>query len=300
VVVLHGLGQKREHLEPLALKIAGSARDADVFSYGYDHTLHLMTNGDELAKDIRRHIPDGRVDLVGYSMGGLVARLAATVDLAMIPRIRTVVTLATPNRGSISNAELSALGQLGKSLLFISPLSPRSDGIKDLTKAASIMSDRRNYLLKVDPAFRGNATERRYVSIPGLFYHQDRSAYQRAPSLKIAGLHAVVALMSWRVRLLSMPKSNDGIVTERSNDITISESHDWSETRLFDKDASGHPARCHAVVDTCRDHDHISIINDDTVAELIAALLSHDDWRGIRKVQTSLGNRMSIKPIDGP
>jgi hypothetical protein len=97
-----------------------------------------------------------------------------------------------------------------------------------------------------------------------------------------------------------MPKSNDGIVTERSNDITISESHDWSETRLFDKDASGHPARCHAVVDTCRDHDHISIINDDTVAELIAALLSHDDWRGIRKVQTSLGNRMSIKPIDGP
>jgi len=86
-------------------------------------------------------------------MGGLVARLAATEELPS--RIHTVITLATPNRGSVSNA----LGQLGRSVFeAISPLAPRTEGVKDLTRAAKIMSSRRNALLQANPQLDISAT----------------------------------------------------------------------------------------------------------------------------------------------
>ena len=114
-------------------------------------------NGKDLALAISRDIPVGRVDLVGYSMGGLVARLAATEELPS--RIHTVITLATPNRGSVSNAELTTLGQLGRSVFeAISPLAPRTEGVKDLTRAAKIMSSRRNALLQANPQLDISAT----------------------------------------------------------------------------------------------------------------------------------------------
>jgi hypothetical protein len=92
-----------------------------------------------------------------YSMGGLVARLAATEELPS--RIHTVITLATPNRGSVSNAELTTLGQLGRSVFeAISPLAPRTEGVKDLTRAAKIMSSRRNALLQANPQLDISAT----------------------------------------------------------------------------------------------------------------------------------------------
>lgn len=298
VVVLHGLSQRREHLEPLALQIAAKTKGPAVFSYGYNHTHHLVTNGEELAKEIERHIPKGRVDLVGYSMGGLIARLAATDRHPS--RVHTVVTLATPNRGSLSNAELTRLGQLARETLFISPIAPRSDGVRDLTRAAEIMAARRETLLKENADFKGSATTRRYVSIPALFYHPHRPVYALGPSFKMAlftmCFEAIRA--KWGLGLLSLARPNDGIVTEQSNDLTLLESHDWSEIRLFDADGSGHPARCHAVVDACRDHDHMSILQDDWVAELIAALISCADWRTLKADWPRLRNRIHIKPFD--
>src|SRR5580658_7843324 len=121
VVVLHGIRQTRGDLAPFARMISHESDALNVFVYGYNHTRALECNGRDLAAAISRNIPEGRVDLVGYSMGGLVARLAATEELPS--RIHTVVTLATPNRGSVSNAELTTLGQLGRSAFeMISPL----------------------------------------------------------------------------------------------------------------------------------------------------------------------------------
>lgn len=298
VVVLHGLGQKRDHLKKMAQSIANCSVGIDVYIYGYDHTLSLVTNGLELANALDQQIPKGRIDLVGYSMGGLVARLAASDRHPS--RIHTVVTLATPNRGSMSNSELTALGQLTRNVLFISPFAPQSDGIQDLTKAAEIMALRRERMLREDAAFRCDASQRRYVSIPALFYHVGRSAFDSAPSFKIKALNGAIAAISLRLRLISMPRANDGIVTEKSNDITITESHDWAETRLFDAGPNDHPARCHVVVDTCVKQDHISIIEDAMVGETIAALLSCDDWRNLKAQFPHLSHRVGIKPIDPP
>jgi hypothetical protein len=65
----------------------------------------VMECGSYLADFVERNAPDGRIMLVGHSMGGLViqAYLAKKIIDKRAPdlqRILTVVTFATPNRGS--------------------------------------------------------------------------------------------------------------------------------------------------------------------------------------------------------
>ena len=50
------------------------SKKADVYVYGYNHTRALVTNGHILADEIRE-LTASRIDLVGYNMRGLVARL---------------------------------------------------------------------------------------------------------------------------------------------------------------------------------------------------------------------------------
>lgn len=44
-------------------------------------------------------IPDGQVDIVAHSMGGIIARLAM-LDVSIVGRVRTLVTLGTPHQGT--------------------------------------------------------------------------------------------------------------------------------------------------------------------------------------------------------
>lgn len=296
VVVLHGIRQTRDDVIPLARQISEHAPGLNVFVYGYNHTRGLEENGRKLASTIAK-MPQERVDLVGYSMGGLVARLAATEPASS--RVHTVVTLATPNRGSMSNAELTALGQLGRSAFeWLSPLAPRTEGVKDLTRTASIMSERRSALLEAERDLKIDAHSRRYASIPGLFYNIDSTEFSWGPSAGMTGIATLISLINLRIRLTSMTRSHDGIVTERSNNIALMDSHDWSEVHLVADGERGEPARCHAVTDTCRNHDHSSIINDSAVAHLIAALLMSSDWRTLRKQNPYLGKRVRLYPFD--
>jgi pimeloyl-ACP methyl ester carboxylesterase len=294
VVVLHGIRQTRDAVVPFARTIADASDALDVFVYGYNHTRGLERNGRDLASAITDGIPTGRVDVVGYSMGGLVARLAAMEG----PRIHTVITLATPNRGSLSNAELTTLGQLGRSVFeIISPIAPGMEGVKDLTRAAKIMSARRDAVLQANPGLIINATGRRYASIPGLFYNKDQANFAWGPSVQITGLTASLALLGLRIRLMKMERPHDGIVTERSNNISTAETHDWSEVHLVDPGPNGEPARCHAVIDCCRKHDHISILRDAAIAQFTAALLTCDDWRILRQVHSTLRHRVRLYPF---
>lgn len=297
VIVLHGIRQTRDALKPFAEMIAGVANASDVFVYGYNHTLALEENGELLARAIEEQVDHERVDLVGYSMGGLVARLAASERLHN--RIRTVVTLATPNRGSISNAELSALGQVGRSIFqLISPIVPRSRGIMDLTRAARIMSDRRDRIYADHPQPSLSANERRYASVPGLFYHVDKAEFEFGPSLQMTGVQAALKLAGLKIKLVNMKRSHDGIVTERSNNLANRETHDWSEVDLASPGPDGAPTRCHAVIDSCRNHDHSSILGDKGVAGLTASLLLCDDWRLLKTEFAHLRNRVRLYPFD--
>ncbi|MEI9851986.1 MAG: alpha/beta fold hydrolase [Sphingomonas sp.] len=154
--------------------------------YGYNHTAGLEHNGTKLFKALDAGIAADRIDLVGYSMGGLVARLAASENWPS--RIHTIVTVATPNRGSISNAELTTLGQIGRSIFqMISPLAPRTEGVKDLTRVVPIMKHRRERLKGQLASGRMTAEERRYASVPALFYHDDRAEFEFGPSIALSG-----------------------------------------------------------------------------------------------------------------
>ena len=110
IVCLHGIRQTRDDIHrPFCVNLESYAgTSATIYAYGYDHTRHLTQNGGDLALKLRT-IEANRIDLVGYSMGGLVCRLAATDGYN--PAVHTVVTLATPNRGAMGNAQLTNLGK---------------------------------------------------------------------------------------------------------------------------------------------------------------------------------------------
>lgn len=298
VVVLHGIRQTRENLRDFAGAI-GALLPAGfgLHLYGYNHTAGLEYNGQKLLEAIDGGIATGRIDLVGYSMGGLVARLAASERWPS--RIHTVVTVATPNHGSISNAELTALGQIGRSVFqMISPLAPRTEGVKDLTRVVPIMEARRDHLLAQLEGRRLSPAERRYASVPALFYHEDRTEFEFGPSIALSGAQAGIKLVGLRLKLINMKKAHDGIVTERSNNIAALETTDFSEIHLTKAAADGTPAICHALVQSCKKHDHSSILADRSVARLIAGLLSQDDWRAVRASDRELDLRARLYPFD--
>lgn len=288
VVVLHGIRQTRADIEiPFAATLATYAgSDACIYAFGYDHTQHLTLSGTRLAQDLTR-IGANRIDLVGYSMGGLVARMAATDGFG--PQIHTVVTLATPNRGALSNAQLTTLGQLTKGIFsnLISPLAPRTNGVNDLTKVPELMRKRREFMdqSNLAPALR-------YASIPALYYNVDRSGFSYGPSVQMNATQAAIAALNLKRRLIAMQKSHDGIVTEKSNEITRKDTHEWAEFHLSVPGPNNEPSRCHAAVPSCAGHDHCSVITDPNVSRLVWILLEEIDWRKLQNPQSAHYNQL--------
>lgn len=58
----------------------------------------LLTRQIEQILDVNG-IADGQVDIVAHSMGGIIARLAL-LDVAVVERVHTLVTLGTPHQGT--------------------------------------------------------------------------------------------------------------------------------------------------------------------------------------------------------
>jgi len=98
VVFLHGLLANRSTLYPLQgyLRLRGHGRQ---YSFNY----RLRGTVEAMALDLKRHLDrsvrGGRIDLVGHSLGGLVARTYVQM-LGGHRRVDRLVTLATPHRGS--------------------------------------------------------------------------------------------------------------------------------------------------------------------------------------------------------
>ncbi len=109
----------------------------------YNTGRHISENGRELADLLERlvaqwPVPVHEVTLIGYSMGGLVARSACHygADSAWVAKVRHVFTLATPHRGApmerLANAASAALARLPETRPLANALNIRSSGIKDL------------------------------------------------------------------------------------------------------------------------------------------------------------------------
>jgi pimeloyl-ACP methyl ester carboxylesterase len=100
VLLLHGIIQNRGFLWPLALYLR--ARGHRTLNFGYPSTRHPI---EELARRIALRIGDEharapieRLDLVGHSMGGLIARRLLAHE--SIPPAGRLVQVGPPNRGS--------------------------------------------------------------------------------------------------------------------------------------------------------------------------------------------------------
>ena len=101
VILLHGLGEGRDSMRPLAEHLR-AAVDAAVISFGYASVkADLDAHGLALAQVVKGLPPAATVSFVGHSLGNLVVRrwmaLAAEQELV---RVHRVVMLGPPNQGS--------------------------------------------------------------------------------------------------------------------------------------------------------------------------------------------------------
>ncbi len=155
VVLLHGLGQT----ERCFTRSDGGMADALASSsftpvlVRYNSGRAVAENGGELSTLVEQlcagwPVPVAEIDLVGYSMGGLVARTAIDIGRSSSERwtqsVRHVVTIATPHAGSPIEKGVEALSRA----LMVAPqsrplgrfIAKRSAGIRDLRTGVALPS----------------------------------------------------------------------------------------------------------------------------------------------------------------
>lgn len=124
VILVHGLYHNPAAWFVLRRRLA-RAGFADVRCYGYPSFGRpfgdIVSGLEGLLRRVAREVPDGRVALVGHSLGGLVIRAAcgrlaeAGGGGAHGVRVAGVATLGTPHRGSVLAARLG-VGRLARGL----------------------------------------------------------------------------------------------------------------------------------------------------------------------------------------
>jgi pimeloyl-ACP methyl ester carboxylesterase len=121
VVLVHGYLANRATLYPLAawLRLRGVKQ---VLHFDYDSHAGVECGALALRDFLRRHVRGGRIDLVGHSLGGLVARLYVQA-LGGSRRVDRCVTLGTPHLGTYNAYWLWS--RVGSELRPDSPLLAR-------------------------------------------------------------------------------------------------------------------------------------------------------------------------------
>jgi triacylglycerol lipase len=101
VVLVHGYLANRSTLFPLAayLRLRGVQQ---VLQFNYDSRAGVERGALALREFLRRNVRGGRIDLVGHSLGGLVARVYVQ-ELGGSRRVDRCVTLGTPHRGTYNS-----------------------------------------------------------------------------------------------------------------------------------------------------------------------------------------------------
>lgn len=113
VILLHGLGEGRDSMRPLADHLR-NAIEATVMLVGYASTsADLAAHGRSLG-DVVASLPGtGRISFVGHSLGNLVVRRWMTLaDDADLSRVDRMVMLGPPNRGSDLARQIGGAGML--------------------------------------------------------------------------------------------------------------------------------------------------------------------------------------------
>ncbi|MFM8985673.1 MAG: esterase/lipase family protein [Planctomycetia bacterium] len=101
VILLHGLGEGRDSMQPLAEQLRRSL-DATVLTFGYASVrADIDAHGRALAAVVAGRPATRRISFVGHSLGNLVVRRwLAIAPAADRGRVHRVVMLGPPNQGS--------------------------------------------------------------------------------------------------------------------------------------------------------------------------------------------------------
>jgi pimeloyl-ACP methyl ester carboxylesterase len=136
VVLLHGYLANRSTLFPLAayLRLRGVKQ---ILHFDYDSRAGVERAARELREFLRRHVRGGRIDLVGHSLGGLVARVYVEA-LGGARRVDRCVTLGTPHRGTYNSYWLWS--RVGGELRPDSPLLARLAGSAPAVRGVRFLS----------------------------------------------------------------------------------------------------------------------------------------------------------------
>jgi len=138
VVFVHGFGAAGAVFGPLRARVE-SELGLPTLDFTYRSSRSFARVVDELAEQLHRLAPeDAELDLVGHSLGGLVARWYVQ-ELGGASRVRRLVTLATPHAGTRS-ARI-APGPLRRALL------PGSDVVRRLASGRNRAGDVRHTAL---------------------------------------------------------------------------------------------------------------------------------------------------------
>lgn len=136
VLLVPGYGGSTASLEVLAATLRSRGRAAAVVTLAGDGTGDLRVQAQRLAEAANTAIAAGApsVDVIGYSAGGVVARIWAA-DLGGARQARRIVTLGSPHHGT-KVAELGATLAPGACPVACQQLVPGSDLLDALDESA--------------------------------------------------------------------------------------------------------------------------------------------------------------------
>ena len=267
VVFVHGIVSSHATFTKLLESFQTDARfDAhDLFAYDYDWGEPILRSARRLRDILNARVPgDAEITLIEHSMGGLVSRFALVAGY--LRGVRRIVML-----GTLGQVAIAAAGK-------ITPLFPRKAGLRDLTRPQTLYEQVVRDEKGDDSIPASRALNVEYVTIPGLFYWDERRDTETGEGnealwFSVGGL-VVKVLKAWPLSEIEIERPHDGVVEESSVNLQSTDRARLSEKNVPIRESAryGH-SYCHVVLKAMRERTHMGIQQDPETATAIKGIM---------------------------
>jgi hypothetical protein len=287
IVFVHGIFSDHETFNTMTEKFRENREfeSWELVWFEYDFHQSIEESGAQLAVYLKDQYNDASVVLVCHSMGGLVGRMAILSGNAKC--VTKLFLIGTPNFGAVRTGKMTvaALLALGTSRKLWGVFH-RQQGVLDLTNINGVLGkyfDKNHDKLK-------NADKVEYITIPGLFFHENRSPKEKGNwgewekeqnwftelNLGIKILNGFQSVFNIHIEL-----PHDGIVEEISNCMkppTGRQEAYWSEKfAQIEYPESELSTYAHLPHVNARELTHTRIHNDKEIIGLVMSLALADN-----------------------